>query len=64
MEGAFVFDDLPAVVDNADVDASKTSLYQLFQNNFWGQKMDAHDVQHQVTDQYLFWSIFFVMKET
>ncbi len=24
LHGAFVFDDLPAVVDNADVDASKT----------------------------------------
>ncbi len=48
LEGAFVYDDMPAVVDNPDVDASKTPFLQLFRNNFWGQGMSAFDTQHQV----------------
>ena len=33
--GDFVFDDTEAIVNNADVNTS-TSLYQVFQNDFWG----------------------------
>eukprot|EP00049_Salpingoeca_infusionum_P026766 m.27817 g.27817 ORF g.27817 m.27817 type:complete len:648 (+) comp8977_c0_seq2:32-1975(+) len=47
LEGNFVFDDMPAIVNNADVDAAKTSLLTLFKNNFWGEPMDAFNAQHQ-----------------
>ncbi len=49
-EGEFVFDDLHAIRDNADVDASKTTIATLFANNFWGRNMKAINVQHQVGD--------------
>ncbi|EGD76403.1 transmembrane and tetratricopeptide repeat containing 4 [Salpingoeca rosetta] len=46
LHGEFVFDDMPAIVDNADVDPSKTPLSSLFKNNFWGQEMGAAWSQH------------------
>ena len=48
LHGEMVLDDLPAVVENPDVDPAKTSVFSLFRNNFWGQGMDAYDTQHQV----------------
>ncbi|EGD78785.1 hypothetical protein PTSG_01761 [Salpingoeca rosetta] len=45
--GKFVFDDLPAIQQNADVDSSKTSVLDVFNDNFWGERMDAHDAQHE-----------------
>ena len=35
-DGGMVFDDLVAIRDNPDVDASKTTLKDVFANNFWG----------------------------
>ena len=48
LHGHFVLDDNPAVVENLDVDAARSSVAELFRNNFWGQRMDAEDMQHQV----------------
>ena len=52
LHGEMVLDDLPAVVENPDVDPAKTSALSLFRNNFWGQGMDAFDTQHQVGGWY------------
>lgn len=43
-----VFDDRPAIVENKDVtDFAERSTADLFLDNFWGQRMDAFDAQHQ-----------------
>jgi hypothetical protein len=44
-----VFDDVDAVIENNDVDPSKTNVWQLFKDNFWGQGMFADDAKHQVS---------------
>ena len=46
--GEFIFDDNHAIVNNADVDASKTPFSNLFKDNFWGYPMDAPNAEHQV----------------
>eukprot|EP00049_Salpingoeca_infusionum_P003068 m.63027 g.63027 ORF g.63027 m.63027 type:complete len:660 (+) comp11938_c0_seq1:228-2207(+) len=46
LNGDFVFDDMPAIVDNNDVFADKSDLAQLWSNNFWGQEMGASWSQH------------------
>eukprot|EP00053_Salpingoeca_punica_P006232 m.59591 g.59591 ORF g.59591 m.59591 type:complete len:651 (+) comp13595_c0_seq2:136-2088(+) len=45
LTGEFVFDDKPALVDNADV-RGDTSIATLFSNNFWGQTMGDPNAQH------------------
>eukprot|EP00040_Diaphanoeca_grandis_P010659 m.54633 g.54633 ORF g.54633 m.54633 type:complete len:733 (-) comp21947_c0_seq1:71-2269(-) len=46
IDGDFVFDDMPAIVNNADVDPSKSSMEPLWRNNFWGQPMGDPTSQH------------------
>lgn len=46
LNGKFVFDDNPAITDNADCDPQRSSLYDVWQNNFWGQKMASPTAQH------------------
>ena len=48
LDGEFVFDDHHSVLRNADVDASKTPLSNLFRNNMWGYHMQAENAEHQV----------------
>ena len=39
LDGDFVFDDHRGILTNDDLDASKTSLFDLFQHDFWGGHM-------------------------
>ncbi len=39
LEGIFVYDDTEAIGTNADTDPSKTSLYNIFTNDWWGVAM-------------------------
>eukprot|EP00051_Salpingoeca_urceolata_P005947 m.79074 g.79074 ORF g.79074 m.79074 type:complete len:911 (+) comp14612_c0_seq1:120-2852(+) len=56
LTGKFVFDDLPAVVENKDVDSSRSSFSELWADNFWGERMDAPDTQHQSYRPLTVWS--------
>jgi hypothetical protein len=48
LHGDFVFDDIHAIVNNADVDASKSTLKDVFLDNFWGSPMFSPTAEHQV----------------
>ena len=48
LQGDFVFDDVHAIVNNKDVDETKTPLASLFYDNFWGSRMDSPVAEHQV----------------
>ncbi len=39
LDGGFVFDDHRGILTNDDLDPSKTSLWELFQHDFWGGSM-------------------------
>ena len=39
LDGDFVFDDHRGILTNDDLDTSKTSLFDLFQHDFWGGHM-------------------------
>ena len=39
LNGGFVFDDHRGILTNDDLDPEKTSLWKLFQNDFWGGRM-------------------------
>ena len=39
LDGGFVFDDHRAILTNNDLDPGKTSVWELFQNDFWGGRM-------------------------
>ena len=39
LEGDFVFDDHRAILTNDDLDGTKTSLWDVFQHDFWGGSM-------------------------
>lgn len=43
LDGGFVFDDHRAVLTNEDLDSSKTSLWELFQHDFWGGLMSRKE---------------------
>lgn len=43
LNGDFVFDDHRGVLTNDDLDASKTSLWSLFQHDFWGGPMSRKE---------------------
>ena len=45
LEGQFVHDDIPAICTNPDV-LGRTSLAELFVNDFWGKPM-AHPDSHK-----------------
>eukprot|EP00041_Stephanoeca_diplocostata_P023952 m.598147 g.598147 ORF g.598147 m.598147 type:complete len:1012 (+) comp22420_c0_seq1:242-3277(+) len=48
LDGPMVFDDRPAIVENKDVtDFAARSMTDLLLDNFWGQRMDAFNAQHQ-----------------
>ncbi len=40
--GDFVFDDSEAILSNKDVDPFSTSLWQVFQDDFWGTKISSN----------------------
>lgn len=42
-ECGFVFDDHRAILTNDDLDASKTSVWGLFTNDFWGGSMSRRE---------------------
>ena len=46
LDGEFVFDDRPAIVDNPDCHPDKSPLMQAWKNNFWGQEMGSPYSQH------------------
>eukprot|EP00048_Salpingoeca_helianthica_P023713 m.26553 g.26553 ORF g.26553 m.26553 type:complete len:605 (-) comp8945_c0_seq1:26-1840(-) len=46
LHGNFVFDDMPAIKNNPDVDPAQTSVFHLFGDNFWGQPMGSPQAQH------------------
>eukprot|EP00041_Stephanoeca_diplocostata_P010069 m.159586 g.159586 ORF g.159586 m.159586 type:complete len:553 (+) comp18007_c0_seq12:143-1801(+) len=46
LDGSFVFDDNPAITENADCDPLKSDIHDVWQNNFWGQKMASPTAQH------------------
>ncbi|EDQ87493.1 uncharacterized protein MONBRDRAFT_27236 [Monosiga brevicollis MX1] len=46
LHGAFVFDDMPAIKENADVDPAQTSWSHVFSSNFWGQPMGSQWSSH------------------
>ena len=48
LHGEMVYDDFPAIRDNPDVDASKTTIRDVFLDNFWGRRMGAPDAIHEV----------------
>lgn len=41
--GGFVFDDHRAILTNDDLDARKTSLFELFTHDFWGGSMSRRE---------------------
>lgn len=43
LDGGFVFDDHRGVLTNEDLDRSKTSLWDLFQHDFWGGPMSRKE---------------------
>lgn len=43
LEGGFVFDDHRGVLTNDDLDSSKTSLWEVFQHDFWGGPMSRKE---------------------
>lgn len=43
LDGGFVFDDHRGVLTNDDLDASKTTLWELFQHDFWGGLMSRKE---------------------
>lgn len=43
LDGGFVFDDHRAILTNEDLDSSKTSLWELFQHDFWGGPMSRKE---------------------
>eukprot|EP00055_Hartaetosiga_balthica_P018228 m.130881 g.130881 ORF g.130881 m.130881 type:complete len:637 (+) comp9473_c2_seq1:91-2001(+) len=45
LNGDFVFDDMPAIKDNSDVNP-ETPWKNVFRNNFWGQQMGSGASQH------------------
>ena len=48
LKAEFVFDDIVAVVQNRDVDASATPLKNVFLNNYWGDPMNSISARHVV----------------
>ena len=40
LDGGFVFDDHRGILTNDDLDPAKTSLWEVFQHDFWGGSMD------------------------
>ncbi len=48
LHGDFLFDDIHAVVKNKDVDASLTTMEDVFLDNYWGSRMDSPYAEHQV----------------
>ena len=36
-----------AIQNNRDIDPAHSTLSDVFLDNFWGERMDAHDAQHQ-----------------
>ena len=48
LEGEFVYDDGSSIQGNADVDPSKSSLWDVFTHNFWGQPYDKKYADHEV----------------
>eukprot|EP00730_Choanoeca_flexa_P015250 TRINITY_DN6961_c0_g1_i3.p1 TRINITY_DN6961_c0_g1~~TRINITY_DN6961_c0_g1_i3.p1 ORF type:complete len:622 (+),score=148.13 TRINITY_DN6961_c0_g1_i3:62-1927(+) len=46
LHGEFVFDDLPAIRDNQDVNPSKTHWTHVFEDNFWGQPQGSQWSAH------------------
>lgn len=50
--GGFVFDDHRAILSNTDLDVSKTSLWDVFQHDFWGgsmQRAESHKSYRPLT---------------
>lgn len=43
LDGGFVFDDHRGVLTNDDLDPSKTSLWEVFQHDFWGGLMSRKE---------------------
>lgn len=43
-DGAFVFDDAEAIVNNDDI--QKTPIWEIFKNDFWGTKL-SHKGSHK-----------------
>lgn len=52
LDGDFVFDDHRGILTNDDLDSSKTSLYELFQHDFWGglmSRVESHKSYRPLT---------------
>ena len=52
LDGDFVFDDHRGILTNDDLDASKTSLLDLFQHDFWGglmSRVESHKSYRPLT---------------
>lgn len=43
LQGGFVFDDHRAILTNGDLDTGKTSLFDVFQHDFWGGSMSRKE---------------------
>ena len=43
LDGGFVFDDHRGILTNNDLEASKTSLWEVFQHDFWGGLMSRRE---------------------
>ena len=43
LDGDFVFDDHRGVLTNEDLDSSKTSVWEVFQHDFWGGLMSRRE---------------------
>lgn len=43
LDGGFVFDDHRAILTNEDLDSEKTSLWEVFQHDFWGGPMSRKE---------------------
>ena len=39
--GDFVHDDIPAIVNNPDVNGKQVDVMELFSNDFWGEPMSS-----------------------
>ena len=48
LKGELIYDDLTGIVMNADVDSSKTSVWDLFKHNSWGDVMKKELAEHEV----------------
>ena len=46
LDGGFVFDDNPAIVENDDVYAHRTTISQVLGHNFWGQPQGDPSAMH------------------